>query len=123
MPYSASPPRLFCQDFGDLAYTTHALPLHNDGTYFDPPPGYQAFHCLAFDGTGGASLAADGMLIAQRLREEEPDLHEYVAAGGAHLANPLFITEDRVLVDLSFAIAATPFLPPHLFISFFLNLT
>jgi len=30
----------------DLADTSEALPLHNDLTYFESPPGLQFLHCI-----------------------------------------------------------------------------
>ncbi|HEX6958636.1 MAG TPA: trimethyllysine dioxygenase [Ferrovibrio sp.] len=59
----------------DTAYTSLALGLHTDGTYSFDAPGYQMFHCLAFDGTGGESLLVDGFRVAEDLRAAAPDLY------------------------------------------------
>src|SRR5262249_49669836 len=48
----------------DTAYTTMAIGPHTDGTYSFDAPGYQMFHCLAFDGEGGASVFVDGFEVA-----------------------------------------------------------
>jgi len=59
----------------DTAYTTMAIGPHTDGTYSFDAPGYQMFHCLAFDGEGGASVFVDGFEIADIMRRETPDLY------------------------------------------------
>lgn len=59
----------------DTAYTTLGIGLHTDGTYSFDAPGYQMFHCLAFDGTGGDSLLVDGFRVAEDMRTEVPDLY------------------------------------------------
>jgi len=57
----------------DTAYTTQELGPHTDGTYSFDAPGYQMFHCLAFDGSGGESILVDGFKIAAQIRAEEPE--------------------------------------------------
>jgi trimethyllysine dioxygenase len=59
----------------DTAYTTMAIGPHTDGTYSFDAPGYQMFHCLAFEGEGGASVFVDGFKIADLMRRETPDLY------------------------------------------------
>jgi len=59
----------------DTAYTTMAIGPHTDGTYSFDAPGYQMFHCLAFDGEGGASVFVDGFEIADIMRCETPELY------------------------------------------------
>ena len=52
--------------FKDTAYTSAAIGPHTDGTYSLDPPGFQMFHCLTFDGTGGESTLVDGFKVAER---------------------------------------------------------
>ena len=62
--------------FKDTAYTTLAVGPHTDGTYSIDPPGYQMFHCLAFDGTGGESTLVDGFKAAAILRDDDTEAFE-----------------------------------------------
>ncbi len=39
----------------NLAYTSHALPLHTDLANQELPPGFQFLHCLANEAEGGGS--------------------------------------------------------------------
>ena len=59
----------------DTAYTSMAIGPHTDGTYSFDAPGYQMFHCLGLDCTGGDSVLIDGFRIAAIMREEMPDLY------------------------------------------------
>jgi trimethyllysine dioxygenase len=56
----------------DTAYTSMAIGPHTDGTYSFDAPGYQMFHCLAAECTGGVNLLIDGFRVAQVLRAEDP---------------------------------------------------
>jgi trimethyllysine dioxygenase len=58
--------------FQDTAYTSAAIGPHTDGTYSIDPPGYQMFHCLKFDGSGGESTLVDGFKIADEIRRSDP---------------------------------------------------
>jgi trimethyllysine dioxygenase len=58
--------------FQDTAYTSAAIGPHTDGTYSVDPPGYQMFHCLKFDGSGGESTLVDGFKIADEIRRSDP---------------------------------------------------
>ena len=60
-------------DPNNLAYTSVALPLHTDLPNQEVPPGYQFLHCLANEATDGASLFADGFVMAEDLRAEDPE--------------------------------------------------
>jgi trimethyllysine dioxygenase len=62
--------------FQDTAYTPLAIGPHTDGTYSIDPPGYQMFHCLRFDGTGGESTLVDGFQVAERIRRTDPAAFE-----------------------------------------------
>lgn len=57
----------------NLAYTSHALPLHTDLPNQELPPGFQFLHCLANAAEGGGSTFCDGFAIAQDLRADDPD--------------------------------------------------
>jgi trimethyllysine dioxygenase len=54
----------------DTAYTSLAIGPHTDGTYSLDAPGYQLFHCLAADCSGGDNLLIDGFRIADIMRRE-----------------------------------------------------
>jgi trimethyllysine dioxygenase len=58
--------------FKDTAYTSAAIGPHTDGTYSIDSPGYQLFHCLKFDGTGGESTLVDGFKVAELIRTSDP---------------------------------------------------
>ncbi len=57
----------------NLAYTSHALPLHTDLANQELPPGFQFLHCLANEAEGGGSTFCDGFAIANDLRNDEPE--------------------------------------------------
>jgi trimethyllysine dioxygenase len=56
----------------DTAYTSMAIGPHTDGTYAFDAPGYQMFHCLAADCTGGENVLIDGFKIAELMRRDHP---------------------------------------------------
>jgi gamma-butyrobetaine dioxygenase len=56
----------------NLAYTAEALPLHTDLANQELPPGWQFLHCLTNAATGGGSVFADGVAMAEDLRAEDP---------------------------------------------------
>ena len=58
--------------FKDTAYTSAAIGPHTDGTYSFDSPGYQLFHCLRFEGSGGESTLVDGFMVAHRIKREDP---------------------------------------------------
>lgn len=61
----------------DTAYTSIALDVHTDTTYFTEPAGLQAFHLLSHEGgEGGSSQLADGFRAAEILRVEHPKAFE-----------------------------------------------
>ncbi|GAA0777333.1 DUF971 domain-containing protein [Roseibium denhamense] len=57
----------------NLAYTSHALPLHTDLPNQELPPGFQFLHCLANEAEGGGSTFCDGFAIAEDLRQHDPE--------------------------------------------------
>jgi trimethyllysine dioxygenase len=66
--------------FKDTAYTSSAIGPHTDGTYSLDPPGFQMFHCLTFDGTGGESTLVDGFKVAEQIRKSDPLAFEVLAS-------------------------------------------
>ncbi|KAF2761155.1 Trimethyllysine dioxygenase [Pseudovirgaria hyperparasitica] len=64
----------------DTAYTSIALPAHNDNTYFSDPSGLQMFHLLSHtEGEGGASLLVDGFSAAKELKETDPEAYKILS--------------------------------------------
>ncbi|NNC35854.1 MAG: gamma-butyrobetaine,2-oxoglutarate dioxygenase [Hyphomonadaceae bacterium] len=60
-------------DATDAAYKDVALAAHTDNPYRDPIPGIQFLHCLTNDVSGGLSTLVDGIAVADRLHDEEPE--------------------------------------------------
>lgn len=111
----------------DTAYTSMAIGPHTDGTYSFDAPGYQMFHCLAADCTGGENVLIDGFRIAELMRREHPEdfqiLRTVAIPGqyidqerGIHLMarRPLFRHDDSGnLVQVSYNnYDRAPFAPP-----------
>jgi gamma-butyrobetaine dioxygenase len=59
-------------DPNNLAYTSHALPLHTDLANQEVPPGFQFLHCIANEAEGGGSVLCDGFQVAADLRRSDP---------------------------------------------------
>lgn len=51
--------------------TSRGIPVHTDGPYRDPVPGFQLLHCVAAAGEGGESILVDGMAVAERVRAHD----------------------------------------------------
>jgi trimethyllysine dioxygenase len=66
--------------FKDTAYTSAAIGPHTDGTYSFDSPGFQMFHCLQFDGTGGESTLVDGFKVADDIRRGDPAAFEVLSS-------------------------------------------
>jgi trimethyllysine dioxygenase len=66
--------------FKDTAYTSAAIGPHTDGTYSFDSPGYQMFHCLKFDGSGGESTLVDGCKVAEQIRRTDPLAFEVLSS-------------------------------------------
>jgi trimethyllysine dioxygenase len=112
----------------DTAYTSMAIGPHTDGTYSLDAPGYQMFHCLAADCTGGENILIDAFRIAEIMRRHAPgDFQlltevaipgQYIDEGrGIHLMarRPLFrLDASGTLVQVSYNnLDRAPFaLPP-----------
>jgi len=67
-------------DPNNLAYTSHALPLHTDLPNQELAPGFQFLHCLANEAEGGGSTFADGFAIAAGLKEHDPEAFDLLAS-------------------------------------------
>ena len=62
----------------DSAYSNIALHLHTDGAYMRDPPALQLFTCMFTAGDGGGlSRYADGLRIAERIREVDPAAYDF----------------------------------------------
>ncbi len=57
----------------DTAFTSLAIEPHTDGTYVYDAPGLQTLHCLKRDSIGGENQLIDGLAIAEKMRNENPD--------------------------------------------------
>jgi trimethyllysine dioxygenase len=57
----------------DTAYTSIALDVHTDNTYFSDPSGLQMLHLLSHIGEGGHSTLADGFEVAETLKHSWPE--------------------------------------------------
>ena len=66
-------------DPNNLAYTSHALPLHTDLANQEVPPGFQFLHCIANDAEGGGSVLCDGFQVAAALLESDPSAFDVLA--------------------------------------------
>jgi len=66
-------------DPNNLAYTSHALPLHTDLPNQELAPGFQFLHCLANEAEGGGSTFADGFAIAEDLKAKDPQAFDLLA--------------------------------------------
>ena len=53
----------------DSAYTSEALPVHTDMTYYQHPPGLQVFNMVSPASIGGESVFVDGFAVAEELRK------------------------------------------------------
>jgi trimethyllysine dioxygenase len=112
----------------DTAYTSMAIGPHTDGTYSLDAPGYQMFHCLAAECTGGENVLIDAFRIAEIMRRDASADFEvlsevaipgqYIDEGrGIHLMarRPLFrLDESGKLLQVSYNnLDRAPFtLPP-----------
>ncbi|GMM32852.1 hypothetical protein DASC09_001770 [Saccharomycopsis crataegensis] len=63
----------------DTAYSNIEIPLHTDGTYWSEAPGYQSFHLLKHNGTGGTTSLSDGFNVAYTLKLLNPKYFELLS--------------------------------------------
>lgn len=91
-------------DHPTSAYTSGYLAPHTDGTFISEQAGLIAFHCVKHTGTGGETILIDGFQVAEKIRQEHPDVFErlcktnFVSAfkePGAHYSHaaPFFILD------------------------------
>jgi trimethyllysine dioxygenase len=66
----------------DTAYTSMAIGPHTDGTYSLDAPGYQMFHCLAADCSGGDNVLIDGFKVAEIMRHRHAEDYELLSTVG-----------------------------------------
>ncbi|MGH8230683.1 MAG: trimethyllysine dioxygenase [Steroidobacteraceae bacterium] len=57
----------------DTAYTSMAIGPHTDGTYSLDAPGFQMFHCLGVECSGGENILIDGFKVASILQAQHPE--------------------------------------------------
>ena len=57
----------------DTAYTSMAIGPHTDGTYSLDAPGYQIFHCLAAECSGGENLLIDGFNVGRIMQRDHAE--------------------------------------------------
>jgi trimethyllysine dioxygenase len=89
--------------FKDTAYTPVAIGPHTDGTYSIDSPGYQMFHCLTFDGTGGESTLVDGFKVADYIRRSDPLAFEvltHVKVPAQYLGDGVHLTAEHPVIGL-----------------------
>jgi len=100
----------------DTAYTSLAIGPHTDGTYTLDAPGYQMFHCLAAECTGGENILIDGFKVGELMNRDYPAEYRLLTqvaipghyldhARGIHLMarRPLFrLDESGALVQVSY---------------------
>jgi trimethyllysine dioxygenase len=63
----------------DTAYTSMAIGPHTDGTYSLDAPGYQMFHCLAAECTGGDNVLIDGFNVGAIMQCEHAADYELLS--------------------------------------------
>jgi trimethyllysine dioxygenase len=89
--------------FKDTAYTSAAIGPHTDGTYSLDSPGFQMFHCLQFDGTGGESTLVDGFKVAEQIRRTDPEAFEVltqVKVPAHYLGDGVHLRAEHPIIEL-----------------------
>jgi len=89
--------------FQDTAYTPVAIGPHTDGTYSIDSPGFQMFHCLKFDGTGGETTLVDGFNVAERIRRTDPEAFEVLSqtkVPARYLGDGVHLTAEHAVIGL-----------------------
>jgi gamma-butyrobetaine hydroxylase len=89
----------------NLAYTNLGLQAHTDNPYRDPVPTLQLLMCLDNTVEGGLSTVVDGFRIAERLRDESPELFEALTVFPARFEYAgeagVRLTSRRPVIELS----------------------
>jgi alpha-ketoglutarate-dependent taurine dioxygenase len=52
------------------------LSPHTDGTIVADQAGLEVFHCVKHNGTGGETILIDGFYIAEKIKQDHPDVYE-----------------------------------------------
>jgi trimethyllysine dioxygenase len=89
--------------FKDTAYTSAAIGPHTDGTYSIDSPGYQLFHCLKFDGSGGESTLVDGFKVAEEIARTDPIAFEVlstVKVPAQYLGDGVHLRAEHPVIEL-----------------------
>jgi trimethyllysine dioxygenase len=66
-------------EHNDTAYTSLAILPHTDGTYSLDAPGYQLFHCLAAQCSGGENVLIDGFKVGELMQQRHPEDHQLLS--------------------------------------------
>merc|ERR1712151_550144 len=78
------------------AYTSEWLPMHNDLAPRENVPGLQILMCLENTcPVGGETSLADGFAIAQRMRQEDPELFKVLTTTETEWVNKAKTSEYR----------------------------
>jgi gamma-butyrobetaine dioxygenase len=64
----------------NVAYTSEALPLHNDNAQQAHPPSGQVLAMLVNDASGGETLVCDGWSVVEQLRQRDPAIIDVLAS-------------------------------------------
>jgi gamma-butyrobetaine dioxygenase len=103
----------------NIAYSALPLPLHQDLSAYEAPPGLQWLHCLRFDDgvQGGETMFADGLAAAESLRAGSPEAFRTLSAVWAtfdkrNRQHDMLIRKPHLVVDDFGNITALNWAPP-----------
>jgi gamma-butyrobetaine dioxygenase len=103
----------------NIAYSALPLPLHQDLSAYEAPPGLQWLHCLRFDPDlpGGETLFADGLAAADALRAGAPEAFRTLCSVWAtfdkrNAQHDMLIRKPHLAVDDFGNITALNWAPP-----------
>ena len=88
----------------DSAYTQEELRPHTDSTYSNDAPGLQLLLCCKYDAKGGESIMVDGLKIAEKIREEDPQMYELLTkinVKGNYIGDGVFLEAERPIFKLN----------------------
>ena len=88
----------------NLAYSDLGLGLHTDNPYREPVPGFQILHVLSASPEGGDSLFADGIALAEHLRDVAPEAFALLTrtpVGFRYSAANAELQAERPIIQLS----------------------
>ncbi|MDX1737334.1 MAG: trimethyllysine dioxygenase [Alphaproteobacteria bacterium] len=87
----------------DTAYSTVGIGPHTDSTYSFDAPGLQMLHCLEYKAQGGLSVFVDGLKVAERIRNENPELFKVlteVEVTGRYIEPGVHLKASRPVIKL-----------------------